>query len=174
MSELFLQFWYHILHDRKNGATVLIAALKYVNECHCMEFWSSSALWIATVMCHEIPRFANQSVWLSLYFLGRNFMAQSWTRSTDVWFSMSSASVRASSWLTFLRRCALHACIACFAWLVTNVSSSVTSPLLADIWEIASSMLFSTVLRFSQRSQMSRCLWLHSVWNSASLGSLRA
>ena len=40
---------------------------------------------------------------------------------------MISALVCASFWLTFLRRCTFHACIACFAWLVMNPSSSMKS-----------------------------------------------
>lgn len=39
---------------------------------------------MATVLCQEILRFSNQSVWLFLNFLGKNFMAQSWTSRTEV------------------------------------------------------------------------------------------
>ena len=54
---------------------------------------------MAVVMCHEIPRLPNQSDWLSRYFLGRYFMAQSKTRSTERVSSDFHTSSRASSWL---------------------------------------------------------------------------
>ena len=38
---------------------------------------------VATVRCQEIPRLPKQSDWLSLNFLGKNFIAQSSTRSVD-------------------------------------------------------------------------------------------
>ena len=38
---------------------------------------------VATVRCQEIPRLPNQSDWLSRNFLGKNFIAQSSTRSVD-------------------------------------------------------------------------------------------
>ena len=40
-----------------------------------------------------IPRFPNQSVWLSLYFLGKFFIAQSCTNSPDDLFSASNTLV---------------------------------------------------------------------------------
>ena len=36
-------------------------------------------------MCQDRPRFLNQSLWLSRYFLGRNFITQSCTSSPEDW-----------------------------------------------------------------------------------------
>ena len=44
---------------------------------------------------HGIPRFPNQSVWLSLYFLGKFKIAQSCTNSPDDLFSASNTLVYA-------------------------------------------------------------------------------
>ena len=77
---------------------------------------------VATVTCHGSPRFPNKSFWLSLYFLGKNVMAQSCTRRTDDSSSKSSTSSRAASWLTERRRCDFQAKIAFFACFTLKVS----------------------------------------------------
>lgn len=51
------------------------------NVCCCRLLWT---LRTTTDMCNEIPRFPNQSAWVSLNFCGRNFMAQSCVISTEL------------------------------------------------------------------------------------------
>ena len=80
-------------------STVLLSWLQALKRCTNVidsSCWSNRRL-TATVMCHGIPRFANQSLWLSLYFLGRNFMAQSWTKKTEFSSNLSITLILALS-----------------------------------------------------------------------------
>ena len=73
-------------------STVLLSWLQALKRCTNVidsSCWSDRRL-TATVMCRGSPRLANQSLWLSLYFLGRNFMAQSWTKKTEFSSNLSN------------------------------------------------------------------------------------
>ena len=104
------------LQDLKTWANVII-----------LKPWSCDWRRVATVMCHDRPLLPNQSLWLSRYFLGKNFIAQSCTSSTEDSSSASRTSRRASSWFALRKRCAFQARILFFAWSKTNRSSCVVS-----------------------------------------------
>ena len=60
---------------------------------------------VATVICHGRPLLPNQSVWLSLNFFGRYFIAQSKTSKTEVSSSSSMTSNLDSSWFVERSKC---------------------------------------------------------------------
>ena len=79
---------------------------------------------MATVTCQGIPRFQNQSLSLSRYFLGINFMAQSCMNRTDVSSKSRRISRIALSWFTKRNKCDFQAFISRLAFLVMNASYS--------------------------------------------------
>ena len=116
---------------------------------------------MATVTCQDIPRFPNQSVWLSRYFRGINFIAQSWTRRTDVSSRPSSMPNLALSWFTERNRWDFHAFTSRFALSVKKVSSSLTS------FETSSGPItvFSITFSISSMTTASPLHWLQqSLW----------
>ena len=69
----------------------------------------SSLLFVsATETCHDLPFLPNQSRWVSLKLVGKNFMAQSMMRKT--WFDVkwSITSLFAASWWAARRMWAFH------------------------------------------------------------------
>ena len=143
------------LHDWKTWLNVIIS-----------RSWSGAIRRVATVRCQEIPRLPNQSVWLSRYFLGKNFIAQSSISRTDVSSRLSRTSRRASSWLILLSRCAFHARMFCLDWSDTKKSSSLVSSetLLEDILWIPSSISCKTAVNSSQRWHVSWWVWSQADW----------
>ena len=113
---------------------------------------------ITTVMCQGIPRFANQLVWLSLYWRGRYFIAQSWTSKTESLLSSSTALTLASSWFTERRRWAFQANMLLLACSTINFSSSSSSVVVVT-WLIASSTSHTLRCTRSQRSHTPLWTW---------------
>ena len=141
----------------------------------CLITSDITATLVATARCHGMPRFPNQSVWLSRNFLGRYFIAQSCTMNTDVSSSSSSTCTLASSWFTERRRWAFHAIIAVLAFFTRNSSSSPN--VVAKLWYFAvnpASMLVRVDPNTAHRSQTSLCWWSQVAWNKGSVGSLKA
>ena len=116
---------------------------------------------VATVKCHGIPRLPNQSVWLSLYFRGRYFIAQSWTIEDHSSIACKSCTL-APSWLTEWRRwhATLGKQVLPSCWM-----SCATKP---------SSISFRVDANVAQRSHTSLWSWSHVAWNGGSFGSLKA
>ena len=79
--------------------TAELSWLQFSNKCTnvIISTLSSFPFLFATVICHDRPLLLNQSVWLSLNFFGRYFMAQSKTRKTEVSSSSSMTSSLDSS-----------------------------------------------------------------------------
>lgn len=159
--------------------TAITALLSWV---HALKTWtnvsvSSSLPFIrkATLICHGIPRFPNQSVWLSRYFLGKYFIAQSWTTSVDFLSRVSSTSTLAASWWMLLNICDFQEVMFCLACFTENLSSSPTLcrnlPLSSTSVASMSSRVDISWLHLSQESWW---IWSHLSWNTESLGSLKA
>ena len=130
---------------------------------------------VATVKCHGIPRLPNQSVWLSLYFRGRYFIAQSWTIKTDDSSISSKSCTLAPSWLTERRRWDFHANIAVFAFLTRKTSSSFVLDVMFWLCATKPSLIsFRVDANVAQRSHTSLWSWSHVAWNEGSFGSLKA
>ena len=123
LRQVWLQLSNEIFHNWQHRAAVLVTGLESVYKCHHLQIF---------VLCPTsnysiVPghaSLANQSLWLSLNFLGRNFMAQSCTRSTELSSRALITSSGASSWLTHRSRCAFHAKMFCLAWPSIKANSS--------------------------------------------------
>ena len=92
----------------------------------CCSLPSASRL-TTTLMCHDIPLFPNQSVWVSLYFCGKNFIAQSWVIKTEFSSSLARISVWALSCWMERSWCCFHASIAAIDCWQVNITSSRSS-----------------------------------------------
>lgn len=101
----------------------------------CLRFWKiwiRVSIWnglpsnflMATLKCQDIPFLPNQSVWLSWYFLGMNFMAQSKVTIMAVLSKLLTISTWASSWLMDCNKCYFHALMLFFDCSTINFSSS--------------------------------------------------
>ena len=123
LRQVWLQLSNEIFHNWQHRAAVLVTGLESVYKCHHLQIF---------VLCPTsnysiVPghaSLANQSLWLSLNFLGSNFMAQSCTRSTELSSKALITSRGASSWLTHRSRCAFHAKMFCLAWPSIKANSS--------------------------------------------------
>ena len=147
--------------------TMQLSWLEVCKTCTTVIICNSlfSVRWVATVMCQDIPLFANQSLWLSVNFPGRNFVPQSCTRSTELSSLALVTSSSTSSWLTHQSRCAFYAKIFCLDWPVIRINSSITSRdiLLSNISR-ASGITARTDTSNSQRSQVSRWSCGQIIW----------
>ena len=122
----------------------------------------------------EIPFFANHSPWDSRYWRGRNFIAQSCTRSTLLSSRHSITSVRALSWLTSLSWCDFQSWIARVAsWNLWRASSLSYWHSKQDSW-IAFWVSDRTALRSSQRLHIRSWSWVQVPLKAGSLLSLSA
>ena len=123
LRQVWLQLSNESFHNRQHRAAVLVTGLESVYKCHHLQiFVLCPTSNYSTVPGHA--SLANQSLWLSLNFLGRNFMAQSCTRSTELSSRAIITSSGASSWLTHRSRCAFHAKMFCLAWPSIKANSS--------------------------------------------------
>ena len=149
---------------------------------HVWKIWAKVSIWSWSLtflkpmlMCQGIPRLPNQSVWLSRYFLGKYFMAQSWTINTDDSSSDSRTSTLAASWLIERSMWAFHAKMFAFAFFTVNLSSSATPGSMLSVWVISADSISQRAdVNWSQRSHESSWWWSHCTWKFTSLGSLRA
>ena len=108
---------------------------------------------VATVKCHGIPRLPNQSVWLSLYFRARYFIAQSWRIKTDESSITSKSCTLAPSWLTERRKWDFHANITVFAILTRKTSSCFVLDVVFWLWATKPSTIsFRVDANVAQRS----------------------
>ena len=134
--------------------------------------WPADDLLVAIVMCHGMPHLPNQTRWLSLYFRGKYFIAQSCSNITDSSLKLSFAFSLASSWLTERRRWSLHVTMLCLACSVENVNSLSSSTDVVTRLS-ASSIFWMVCSRRLQRSHTQSCMWsqFHSL-SAAPLASL--
>ena len=122
-----------------------------------------------------MPLFPNQSVWVSRYFSGKNFIAQSWVIRTSLKFNSCSTSMRhlscwrTRSWWAFQ---VWMACTAC--WQEYIISSRSSSDRLLVLCLTEASMLERTESSPSQEEQDWSWAWSHVPWKWSSLGSLSA
>ena len=144
-------------------STVLLSWLQALKRCTNVIDSScrSDRRLTATVMCQGSPRLANQSLWLSLYFLGRNFMAQSWTKKTEFSSNSSITLILASSWLTARRRWAFQAFMLRLACSVLNFNPSNSSLVAATSGRASSISWMLRSVRL-QRSHAPSWIWLHA------------
>ena len=108
------------------AAVESLPSLRVQHSCP-KHLYVPASLFVATVRCQGIPRFPNHSVWLSMYFLGKYFIAQSCTDSTDDSSSYSSISTWAELWFSERRRCDFHDQMAVYAYLTLHKSSFLSS-----------------------------------------------
>ena len=155
------------------ATTVLLSWLHFSKTCTKVTISFSPSLFflVATVRCQEIPRLPNQSDWLSRNFLGKNFIAQSSTRSVDSWFKLRRTSSLAWSWLDERRICAFHASI-CFTEFSTAYFISSLSR--GETFSKAVLISLSTEGRRLHRSHLASCWCLHSEVKLQSSGWLSA
>ena len=141
-----------------------------------MNKWCWKCSWTfraTTPMCHEIPRLANQSDCGSLYFCGRNFIAQSWVIWTEFSWRLSRTDVLASSCLQLRSWCAFHTLIQSTARRQEYVKSSSSSPFIPQSTKQVS-RFSRTSFNISHCMQYWSCEWLQVPLNGPSLLSLRA
>lgn len=107
--------------------------------------WMEAMLWMASVRCQEMLHLPNQSVCLSWYFLGRNFIAQSSISRMDFSLRLCRMLRRVPSWLILI-----HAWMFCLDWSDMNKSFSLVSSetLLAGIFRILSSISHRTFIDY--------------------------
>ena len=149
---------------------------------HVWKMWAKVSIWRrsltflnATLMCQGIPRLPNQSVWLSRYFLGKYFIAQSCTTNTDDASNDSRISILAASWFKERSMWAFQAWMFALACFTVNKSSSLTSGSRLSAWAINSDSISLRVdISWSQRSQEPLWWWLQWAWKAGSFGSLSA
>ena len=145
--------------------------IKWMKPCH----WSSpSTHWYTTEMCHDRPRFPNQSVCDSLYLWGKNFIAQSLTIKTASGSRVSMISKRAWSWWADLSKWHIHDLIERVEEFARYLASSLSSSVANEASLTASMMLFRVECRLSHCSHISSWLWSHCCCRSGSVVSLRA
>ena len=112
---------------------------------------------VATVICYGRPLLPNQSVWLSLNFFGRYFIAQSKTSKAEVSSISSIISCMDSSWFVERRKCDFQEFVRCLDCKVTKTKSSF-------VWVVpptsctALSISVTTDVRREHRSHV--WLWL--------------
>ena len=82
---------------------------------------------VATVICHGRSLLQNQSVWLSLNFFCRYFIARSKTSDAEVSSSSSMRSGLDSSWFVERSKCAFQEFMHCLNCKVTKAKSSFLS-----------------------------------------------
>ena len=113
---------------------------------------------VATVICHGRPPLPNQSVWLSLNFFGRYFIAQSKTSKTEVSSSSSMTSNLDSFWFVERSKCDFQEFMYCLDCKVTKAKSPFVS-VVPPTSCIALSIPATTDVRREHRSHVWLWLW---------------
>ena len=105
--------------------TAELSWLQVSNKCTnvIISILPSFPFLIATVICHGRPLLPNQSVWLSLNFFGRYFIAQSKTSKTEVSSSSSMTSSLDSSWFVERSNCDFQEFMHCLDCKVAKAKS---------------------------------------------------
>ena len=105
--------------------TAELSWLQVSNKCTnvIISILPSFPFLVATVICHGRPLLPNQSVWLSLNFFGRYFIAQSKTSKTEVSSSSSMTSSLDSSWFVERSNCDFQEFMHCLDCKVAKAKS---------------------------------------------------
>ena len=109
--------------------TAELSWLQVSNKCTniIISILPSFPFLIATVICHGRRLLPNQSVWLSLNFFGRYFIAQSKTSKAEVSSSSSMTSSLDSSWFVERSNCDFQEFMHFLDCKVTKAKSSFVS-----------------------------------------------
>ena len=112
--------------------TAELSWLQVSNKCInvIISILPSFPILVATVVCYGRPLLSNQSVWLSLNFFGRYFIAQSKTSKAEVSSSSSMTPSLDSSWFVERSKCDFPEVMHCLDCKVTKAKSSFISVVL--------------------------------------------
>ena len=140
--------------------TAELSWLQVSNKCTnvIISILPSFPFLVAIVICHGRPPLPNQSVWLSLNFFGRYFIAQSKTSKTEVSSSSSMTSNLDSFWFVERSKCDFQEFMYCLDCKVTKAKSpfvSVVPPTSCTALSISA----TTDVRREHRSHVWLWLW---------------